>query len=158
MKTAIERTCCFTGHREIPLEDKRRIRQQLEKTIRMVIKDGIVYFGVGGAIGFDTMAAKTILKLKKEFPNIKLIFVLPCKEQSKKWKLKDKIVYYYLLKQADKVVYTSEHYFNGCMQVRNRHLVDHSSICIYYLTKQAGGTAYTVKYAQKKEIKIIPIL
>ena len=157
MKTTIKRTCCFTGHREIPPGDKKRIQRLLEEKIRVAIDRKMAYFGVGGAIGFDTMAAKTILKLKKEFPYIKLILVLPCKEQSERWKIKDRVVYQYLISHADKIVYTADHYFNGCMQVRNRHLVDHSSMCICYLTKENGGTAYTVKYAQKKQLEIIPI-
>ena len=38
---------------------------------------------------------------------------------------------------------------------RNRHLVDHSGTCICYLTRSAGGPAYTVDYARKKGLRII---
>ena len=41
------------------------------------------------------------------------------------------------------------------MHKRNRMLVDMSSICICYLTKDTGGTAYTVKYAEKQKLKIL---
>jgi len=57
--------------------------------------------------------------------------------------------------QADKVVYTSDQYFRGCMQKRNRHLVDNSSLCISYLTGDSGGTAYTVDYAKANGLKVI---
>ena len=40
---------------------------------------------------------------------------------------------------------------------RNRYLVDHSSLCICYLTRQTGGTAYTFNYAKNKGIEIINI-
>ena len=40
---------------------------------------------------------------------------------------------------------------------RNRKLVDMSTYCICYLTKATGGTAYTVKYAKKKNLQIINI-
>ena len=43
------------------------------------------------------------------------------------------------------------------MQKRNRHLVDNSSACICYLTKSAGGTAYTVNYARRMGLRIINI-
>ena len=49
-----------------------------------------------------------------------------------------------------KVVWTSEEYTRDCMFKRNRHLVDNSSLCICYLTKDTGGTAYTVRYARSK--------
>lgn len=38
---------------------------------------------------------------------------------------------------------------------RNRHLVDNSSVCICYQTKETGGTAYTVEYARKHGLRII---
>ena len=41
------------------------------------------------------------------------------------------------------------------MQKRNRHLADNSSVCICYLTKPTGGTAYTVRQAALRDIPII---
>ena len=41
------------------------------------------------------------------------------------------------------------------MHKRNRHLVDNSSVCVCYLNKENGGTAYTVRYAGKKGLEII---
>ena len=40
------------------------------------------------------------------------------------------------------------------MQVRNKHLVDNSSVCIAYLTQNGGGTFFTVNYARYKGLKI----
>ena len=97
------------------------------------------------------------MKLKQKYPNIKLILVLPCKSQTRGWRQSDIDEYERILKQADKVVYISEDYYNGCMQKRNRHLVDGSSLCIAYLTKETGGSAYTVKYAEKNELTVINI-
>ena len=34
---------------------------RLEQTVINLIKSGVCYFGAGGALGFDTMAAQTIL-------------------------------------------------------------------------------------------------
>lgn len=119
------------------------------------IEKGYQYFGAGGALGFDTLAANTVLELKNIYPHIKLILVLPCKEQTKGWKQYDIDEYERIRSKADKVVYTAEHYYNGCMQKRNRHLVDNSSLCICYLTKETGGTAYTVRYARTKRIGVV---
>ena len=62
-----------------------------------------------------------------------------------------------MAKKADKVVFTSEQYYNGCMQKRNRHMVDSSSLCICYLTKNTGGTAYTVNYAERHGLKTVNV-
>ena len=58
---------------------------------------------------------------------------------------------------ADKEVYTSQDYYNGCMHKRNRHLVNNSSKCICYFTEKPGGTFYTVKYASERGLSIVNI-
>jgi len=147
-------TCCFTGHRNIPVNQYGTIQHSLEAEIICLIHQDVRYFGAGGALGFDTMAALTVLKLKPQFPHIRLILVLPCKEQTKGWRQEDVECYSRILNAADKVVYTSERYDQYCMHKRNRHLVDHSMFCISYLTDRKGGTAYTVNYAKQKGLQI----
>jgi uncharacterized phage-like protein YoqJ len=152
-----EKTVCFTGHRTIPMLKKWKIEKKLKETLEALIDNGYCYFGAGGALGFDTIAAQTVLGLKKKHPEIKLILVLPCKNQTRGWEEKDVSVYESIIEQADKVVYTQEHYDRGCMFKRNRHLVDNSSVCVAYLTEEKGGTAYTVNYANQKGVKVINI-
>ena len=140
--------------RLIPPEKKNEITRRLKETLIQLINRGYLYFGAGGALGFDTMAEQIVLSLKTEYPQIKLILVLPCKSQANAWSAEDKKVYREIVRKADKVVYTSQEYFRGCMQKRNRHLVDYSSVCVCYLTKDTGGSAYTVRYAISKGLSI----
>ena len=150
-----EQTCCFTGHRELPVWGRKQLAAKLEATITGLIDRGITFYGAGGALGFDCLAARTVLKLKPNYPSIKLILVLPCLTQTRGWRLEDIAEYERIKAQADKVVYTAQQYTRGCMFKRNRHLVDNSSVCVCYLTKDSGGTAYTVDYAEKKGLEII---
>lgn len=150
-------TCCFTGHRHIPLSKRKTIVQRLKTKLSALINIGYQFFMAGGALGFDTIAAQTVLELKEKYTHIKLILVLPCPNQTRGWNDTDKQIYDYIKSRADKVVYTSQEYWRGCMHKRNRHLVDNSSVCICYLTEDTGGTAYTVKYAKMKQLKIINI-
>ena len=147
-------TCCFTGHRVIPSGEKETIRHLLETAIEKAIQDGYRFFGAGGALGFDTLAAQTVLTLKQQYPHIRLILVLPCVDQTTGWKQDDIDEYERIRALADKVVYTSREYTSGSMHKRNRHLVDNSSLCICYLTKLSGGTAYTVRYAESKGVYV----
>lgn len=151
------KTCCFTGHRKIPFLQAAGIRRRLEQAIEESIQKGYLYFGAGGALGYDTIAAQTVLKLREKYPQIKLILVLPCKTQTRGWKQADIDEYERIMAAADKVTYTSEEYTRGCMHKRNRHLVDNSSLCICYLTEGSGGTAYTVDYAKKKGLRVVNI-
>ena len=143
------KTVCFTGHRHIPENELPIINERLRETVIELIERGYRFFGAGGALGFDTLAALTVLELRAAYPQIRLILVLPCKDQTLKWSCEDVLVYNGILRQADKVVYLHERYTDGCMHERNRYLVDNSSVCVCYLRRESSGTAYTVTYAGK---------
>ncbi len=153
-----EKTCCFTGHRHIPPKEVDGIRERLEATIKMLYKGGVVYYGAGGALGFDTLAAEAVLRLRDNgFPNLRLILVLPCRDQTRGWNTENVARYEEIKRRADKAVYTSQAYAPGCMHKRNRHLVDNSSVCVCYLTQNRGGTAYTAGYAEEHRLHVINI-
>ncbi|RKI69631.1 DUF1273 family protein [bacterium 1xD42-67] len=152
-----EQTCCFTGHRKISSAEQAEIIDKLKNVIDDLCQRGIRYYGAGGAIGFDTLAAKAVLAMKEKYPGIKLILVFPCLDQTRRWNQRDIEVYERIKSCADKIVYTSQKYTTGCMHKRNRHLVDNSSVCVCYMNKASGGTAYTVRYAQEQGLKIINI-
>lgn len=143
----IDRTCAFRGHRIVA--NRNEISKKLKETVSNLYDKGYRFFGAGGALGFDTLAALAVLKLKQKYDDMKLILVLPCINQIEKWKQPDIDLYEEIKKAADKVVYTSQNYTSDCMLKRNRHLVDNSSIIVSYLTQNKGGTYYTVNYATK---------
>ena len=150
----LSQTCCFTGHRIIPQPELPMLKDNLRAAVEDAIRNGYRYFGAGGALGFDTLAAQTVLELKRIYPQIRLILVLPCESQTRGWTQTDVEIYKRIKQAADKVVYTSKDYYNGCMQKRNRHLVDHSSLCICYMIDEHSGTGYTVRYAKEREKNI----
>lgn len=152
-----EKTYCFTGHREIPEKDLAGVQARLEQTIIKLYERGVIYYGAGGALGFDTLAAETVLRLRESYPKLRLILVLPCKDQTRRWRAEDVAKYKDILQMADKVVYTGEKYTSGCMHTRNRHLVDGSSVCVCYQTKDNGGTAYTAGYANGHGLNVINV-
>ena len=154
---ARQESCCFTGHRSLSGEEKLKAAVRLRRVIEEQIKAGIVFYGAGGARGFDTLAAQTVLDMKKEYPQLRLILVLPCENQTRGWHSEDIAVYEDIKRRSDKVVYVSREYTPDCMHRRNRHLVDHSGTCICYLTRSTGGTAYTVDYARRRGLRIINV-
>lgn len=150
-------SCCFTGHRNLPQEKADAIQCTLESLILELCKNGCREFISGGAIGFDTMAAEAVLKIKKTFPEIVLIMALPCRDQHIKWRKVDRLRYEKLLSRADKIVYMAESYVTGCMHLRNKYMVNNSLLCIAYLENKGGGTEYTVKYAYDNGRKVVNI-
>lgn len=151
-----ETTCCFTGHRTL-YKPASEISKDLDRVVREMYDRGFRRFCCGGAVGFDTLAEQAVLRLKEEHDDVRLTLILPCLEQTKKWKAEDVAVYEEILALADETIYTSEHFTPFCMHVRNRRLVDESSVCIAYLVTDAGGTAATVKYARQQGIEIVNI-
>ena len=82
-------TCCFTGHRQLPPEKQAEIAGQLECVITGLYQRGILYYGAGGALGFDCLAAQIVLRLRESCPSMKLILVLPCLTQTWGWRPED---------------------------------------------------------------------
>ena len=155
MARKIEKSCCFTGHRIISRDNRDFVIKKTYEICENLIKDGYTDFIAGGALGFDTVAAKCILDLREKYKEIRLTLALPCKEQCKGWKRADVEIYESILELADEVIYISEEYTPECMKKRNRFMVDESNVCIAYLTRMSGGTAYTVTYAVETGKKII---
>ena len=150
------KVACFSGHRKLP-PDCTKLQARLENAIVDMINRGVVFFGNGGALGFDQLAAETVLRLKEDYPHIRLVMVLPCppEQQSLKWNKEQKQRYFGILEQADKVRVLSPQYTNSCMLDRNRHMVNNSAYLICYLCRHTGGTFYTVNYAKQKGLKIL---
>ena len=151
-----EKTCCFTGHREIPSKAYQRLFSKTEEMVESLIKEGYLFFGAGGALGFDTIAACRVIVAKKRHPQISVILVLPCRDQTAKWRSSYDIALYQRIKGlADSVIYATDVFDPDCMLLRNRMMADMSSVCVAYYNGGSGGTAYTVRYATESKIRLI---
>ncbi len=151
------KTCCFTGHREVPNEEYAFVHKKTREAIMTLVDKGVERFIVGGALGFDTLAATLLFEIRQNFPHIKIVIAVPYKAQAKGFCQSDLAIYNETLKLADQVVELSENYYRGCLHVRNRYMVDESGYIISYLRKNSGGSYFTTDYAQKKGIEIIKI-
>ncbi len=147
-------TCCFTGHRSLPEGEKQNIKSALQNVIAEQISQGIHTFISGGALGFDTLAARCVLKAREGNPFVKLVMILPCRDQCARWSSRDRQVYEELLKTADDIYFLNDKYVTGCMHQRNRLMIQQSGCCIAYFDGKSGGTAYTVNLAKEQGIKV----
>ena len=110
------------------------------------------------AEGTDTYCAQIVLDLRRKNPALNLHCVLPCEGQADRWGDLARERYHTILKQADFVEHVSRKYYDGCMLARNRRLVDQAGILLaVYNGEWRGGTAATVRYAQKAGREIIMI-
>lgn len=159
-------TVCFTGHRSQKLswrfneEDERckAMKVTLRSEIVKAIQRGYRTFLCGMALGFDMICTETILDLKKQYPDIKIIGALPCKTQDIKWQEKERERFRNLLSKLDAIRCLYDEYIGAeCMLERNRFMVDNASLMIALFNGLSGGTKSTIEYARKQGLKIVII-
>ena len=100
-------------------------------------------------MGVDTYAAKIVLNLKTQYPDITLECAIPCENQAEKWNERDRDVYYDLISKCDKETLLQQKYSSDCMQKRNEYMVDNSDYVFAVWNGKPSGTGNTVKYARK---------
>lgn len=151
------KTAFFTGHRSIDTKTQEQISFVLDYLLKTMVNSGITTFYAGGALGFDTIAALAVLRIKKKFPSVKLLLVLPCKKQTKFWNADDIATYNYIVSRADGVEYIADNYTSTCMHERNNRLVELGDIGVAFFEHSGGGTAYTVNHALNHDKEIINV-
>lgn len=157
MSNTHEQTCCFTGHRKLPTSELYAIEAQAEKQIRKLYANGVRVFRVGGAMGFDTMMAQLLFRLREtDMPDIKVVLMYPFDGFTDGWTVAEKALYAELLPKYDEVHRVAERGGSGAYLERDKALVNGSAYCIAYCrnTKARSGTAFTVRYANSKAINI----
>lgn len=76
-----EKTCCVTGHRDIPAEQIDAVKYALWREIIKAVSDGYTGFMTGFADGADQYFAEMVVKLQEDFPNLRLIAVIPYRKR-----------------------------------------------------------------------------
>lgn len=141
--------CAFTGHRKIKQEHRKSIVGLLKRAVEYAYSRGCRVFYSGGAIGFDTLAAREVLRFRIDHPDVTLVLLLPCINQDEKWNAAERDSYEYILSAANEVKYISEEYSEGCMKQRNFALASSADILIAYLDRASSGSGQTVRMAGK---------
>ncbi len=150
-----EKICIFTGHRAVPHACAARLKQLLEDTVEALYGEGVRIFCAGGAMGFDRMAADAVLGVRGRHPAVRLCLILPCRGQENLWSLSERRAYQSQVQAADEVICLAEHYYDGCMRVRNQALADRADICVAYVTDPRSGSYQTVRMASARGVPVI---
>lgn len=158
-------SCCFSGHRSEKLpwgtdeNDPRcvKLKERLNAVVEHLIGEGYTHFICGMADGCDLYCAEAVLALRARYPNITLEAAIPCPEQADRWSERQRARYRGILARCDSETLMREHYSRGCMQQRNRYMVDHASVLVALHAGLPGGTRYTIEYALRRGLDVIDI-
>lgn len=141
-------TCAFTGHRQIKYAHRPMMADILLRAISFAYGKGCRTFITGGAVGFDTEAARQVLRFRIEHPDVSLVLFLPCLDQDAAWTAGQRDSYDYVLSSADEVRYLSDTYDKGCMRRRNQAMAEQCDMMICYVGHDRSGASQTMRIAR----------
>lgn len=164
----MEKSCCFTGHRPNRLAwgtdenhpDCVKLKSEIKQKVEQAITQGYTHFISGMALGSDTYFAEIVLQFREKYTEITLECAIPCQTQANSWDKIQQKRYREILDQCNYETLVQHHYSRGCMQRRNRYMVDRSALVLCaYDGNPTGGTAQTIAYALKsgREVEIFEI-
>ncbi len=156
-------SCCFTGHRPEKLpwgsreSDPRclKLKAQLQNAVETAFSQGYRHFICGMARGTDLYFGEAVLQLRREHPEITLEAAIPFPGQADRWHKAEQARYAALLSQCNDESLVQHSYTPGCLQRRNRYLVDHASLLIAAYNGKGGGTLYTLSYAMQQGLEVV---
>lgn len=151
MPTDLQITVAFTGHRTYAGQADERLRT----LVGTLYARGFRRFLSGMAVGFDLAAAEAVLACRDACPGLRLVAVVPFEGQQAQFSCADRERYARVRAAADEVVVLASAYHRGCYAVRNDYLVDRAGVVVAWYDGSSGGTAYTVRRAERKGRRLI---
>ncbi len=149
----------ITGHRPNKLNNEydlkgptsERIKWEIHKTLLLESPSKLIS---GGALGIDQLFIQIGIEL-----GIKIDVYVPCKNQEKMWPQSSKNLYNSLINNnlCTKIMCQNTEYDSGCMERRNRMMVNAADKLIAVFDGSKGGTYNAVQYAKKIDKPIIYI-
>ena len=153
-----EKTCCVTGHRDIPEEQIDAVKYALRREIVKAVSEGYTGFMTGFADGADQYFAEMVVKLQEDFPDLRLIAVLPYRKRVDTLESREHTKA--LLHACADVIVIQEEYKPNVYAKRNRYMVERSDrVIAVYDGREKGGTVNTIRltHSLKKELREIPV-
>ncbi len=150
-----KKTCCVTGHRDIPVDQIDYVTMELRKAIQQAVDDRFTHFISGFAEGVDLIFAAIVAELKVKHP-ISLEAAIPYEGRMRK----SDPTFQKLIGCCDLVKVHSEKYSKDCFMKRNRYMAERSKrVIAVWDGRNTGGTTATIKYAKHlgKEVYVTRI-
>ena len=159
------KTICVTGHRPKTLYgyDLTHPRWvELHDVFQKILVEKNCTDAITGmALGVDTVFALAVLDLRNKGYKIRLHCAVPCRNLTEPW-FDDEDIWRFgnILERADEVVYvTDSEYVPGCLEERNKYMVNHSDeVIAVWNGEKKGGTFHCISYANFKNKPVTNII
>lgn len=145
----MKKYCCGFGHSDIYKINEKDLIPILEKIITEYC---ITVFLAGGIGRFDGLFSSSVRTLKTKYPHINLILVKPylTKELNR-----DKAFYETFYDEIIIPEISANAFYKSAITIRNKWMIDKSECVISGVYKNYGGAFNAIKYAERKNKKII---
>lgn len=158
-----ERSCCFTGHRPEKLPWGNReydprclaLKEQIASELELAFEKGYRHFISGMARGTDLYFCEAALSLRALHPDVTVEAAIPFVGQAARWLPQEQSRYRALVDCCNYETVIQHSYTPGCLQRRNRYLVEHASLIIAAYNGKGGGTLYTLTYAMQQNLDVV---
>ena len=138
------KTCCVTGHCNIPANKINYVKHELRREIQAAIEDGYTRFISGFADGADLLFAAIVAEEKQRNPALSLEAAIPYQGRIRTTNKE----FQRLFLVCDRVTVIRESYIPSCYMERNCYMVDYSQrVIAVYDGRKYGGTFSTIRYA-----------
>lgn len=133
----------FCGHGKYVYSEK--VKNKLKTEVEKLINQGADLFYLGGYGRFDGLATQVVTELKKIYPHIKRILVIPYLNRD------------YYTQNYDETLYPPLENvpMRFCISKRNEWMVKNSQVLVCFIENTFGGAYKTYKYAQRCKKTII---
>ena len=142
----------FAGHSYVP--SGAGVKATVKEKIRELINgEDSAEFYLGGYGDFDNLCACACRELKREYPNIKVVYISPYMTLSEQEKIKEMEKF----RLFDQFIYPPIESVPPKFAIikRNEWMVNNSDVIIAYVKHKSGGAYRTLRYAAKKKKAII---
>ena len=160
---ARQESCCFTGHRPGKLPWKYNeadarclaLKRRMTDAVEAAYEEGYRHFLCGMAMGCDLYFCECVLALRERHPDVTVEAAIPCPSQCGGWTPDQQARWHAIVDRCDFETVVQDRYGPGCMQRRNRYMVDHAARLIAVFDGQDGGTRRTVEYALRSGLEVV---
>lgn len=127
------------------------IKLYFEKKLTDYIHNGLEWVIISGNIGTELWVGEVVLKLKKDYPEVKLAILLPYTGFQSKWNEKNQALFNSVAENADYLNYTSKSEYSNPSQLKNHQdfIMRNTDGCLlFYDTEHEGKVKFYYEKAK----------
>ncbi|WP_240375736.1 SLOG family protein [Bacillus piscicola] len=137
-------------------EEVSYIIKTIEKRLQSFLSEGLEWVVVSGQPGVEQWAAEAAIRLKEEWPDLKLAVLPAFMQQESKWPEHAQARYHRIISQADftDVISKREYENPGQLRTRNDFIVMKTdALLLLYDTEQPGTPRFYLEAAERRSAK-----